>query len=508
MFRFLCILVLSLVVSSPAKAIMQYNFTGQSGNGTRPLVAMTCDALKVAYGIPLYVQCWVSGRGIVEQLLPGDPLVYESLNGSRYNAYIYAGVAPDKCEAPRYTGPDTTKAPGLQCTRVQCVTGDTAGNFEEPIRYYKTSTGAVLQSFYSPGQSEGCFDGCVAKPGSNSGNCPSRVHSGDVSFQFCSQTYLDTSRTCQHDTRDLPYKMPQPPFVPPVDPPPPPPPVKGPNCGISGYMPCPEPDAPSWGSPGGSGGASAGGGGTGSAAGSGPGAPGPATPGTDPTNPTTPPPPPPPVPPPLTQCGGPGQSPCYPTSGCGGAGQAVCTNGDGSGPGGSTLPAGGGTGVGINGSGAGGAPGPTCGGSGQPACASDGVCGGPNQPACGSGDGSGSPGAGGSCGGPNQPMCSVDGSGTPTGAGTTGDLAAVEQKLSEGMYAIDQGGKALSGMSGWFPTIPTATCSNPTVSGPFGGTFAFAICGYVDIFSTLVSAVMGVFALIGSVRNIQDALKA
>lgn len=435
---------------------MQWELTF-GGNGGYFVGGLTCEFAKVGLNKPLYYKCGTYNSGptildfdiAVMKLSNCAYYFYHPTYGRENNCISYAGEAPDKCESPRYTGPDVSKPRGQQCSRVACVAGDTAGKFEEPIRYYTTSTNATKQSFYAPGTSQGCFDGCIAKPQTNSGICPSKVHSDDVSYQWCEQTYIDTAEKCQH-VSPAPTTT-QPAYVPAVTPPPPPPEEPpAPTCGVTGKPACPDPTAP-----------------------------------------------------PPSTCGGPGQPACYPGGTCGGYGQPVCTSGDGSGPGGGTLPPG---------SAVTPPPAPvlaTCGVEGKPACATDATCGAPGKPACGSGDGTASPGSAGSCGGYNQPACYVADEGVPTGTGVYGSTAPIEAENKKGADAVNQISATSLGMFDWFPKITTATCANPKVPNPVSGAMTeVPICGPVNVFSKLISAVFCVFALFGMVQCIQSAIKA
>ena len=61
----------------------------------------------------------------------------------------------------------------------------------------------------------------------------------------------------------------------------------------------------------------------------------------------------------------------------------------------------------------------------------------------------------------------------------------------------------------WFPSIPTAACVNPTVPNPLtGAQVAVEICQPVSVLSTFINGAICFFALVGSVRQVQSALKA
>lgn len=456
LFTWFGVILALVLVASPAQAVQQFEYR-YGGGGGHMLGGHTCAFAKVVMGKSLTYKCSdYGGAGNVENFdlasmrLGKSYYFVHPVYGIEINGpFSYKGQAPDKCEGPRYTGPDTSKPYGQQCTRVACVAGDTAGKFEEPIRYFTTSTGVTMQSFGAPGSSSQCFDGCIAKPGSNSGTCPSRVHSGDVSYQFCEQIYLDTATKCQHvspaPTTTQPAYVPS--VTPPVEPPAEPPPE---TCGVAGKPACPDPTKP-----------------------------------------------------PDSTCGGSGQPACYPGGTCGGYGQPVCTAGNGSGPDGTTLSPGGSVSPLAP------TPEPTCGVAGKPACASDATCGAAGKPPCGSGDGTGSPGNAGSCGGYNQPACYIADEGMPTGAGVNGSLAPLEAENQKGLDSVEKITASSLGMFDWFPKVTTATCVNPKVPNPVTGSMTdVPICGSVNIFSKIISGVFCVLALFGMVHCVQSAIKA
>lgn len=88
------------------------------------------------------------------------------------------------------------------------------------------------------------------------------------------------------------------------------------------------------------------------------------------------------------------------------------------------------------------------------------------------------------------------------------ELKAIKDQNDKGVAAVDGITEASMGFKGWFPSIPTATCVNPTVSSYTGDVREVAICDKVSIFQTFISAVVCVFAVFGCAREIQSALKA
>ena len=98
-----------------------------------------------------------------------------------------------------------------------------------------------------------------------------------------------------------------------------------------------------------------------------------------------------------------------------------------------------------------------------------------------------------------------------TGDKPTGEdqLKGIDAQNKTGMDAVSGISAGSTGLSGWLPTIKTATCRNPKVPAPITGTLVdVPICDTVDVFASLISAVIAVFALYGSVREVQAALKA
>lgn len=93
----------------------------------------------------------------------------------------------------------------------------------------------------------------------------------------------------------------------------------------------------------------------------------------------------------------------------------------------------------------------------------------------------------------------------------TGDeqIDAIKGKNQEGMAAVTAVSEGSTGLKAWLPTIKTATCRNPSVPNPVGGGMVdVPICNSVDVFSSIISGVIAVFALYGCVREVQAAIKA
>ena len=107
---------------------------------------------------------------------------------------------------------------------------------------------------------------------------------------------------------------------------------------------------------------------------------------------------------------------------------------------------------------------------------------------------------------------SLDGTGIPDASTVDkdSDLAKIDQKNAEIKNGLDQITEGSIGLFDWFPRIQTAQCQDPQVQNPVTHSMVSMEwpCKTVNIFTTFISAVMCFFCLIGSVRNVQDALKA
>jgi hypothetical protein len=89
------------------------------------------------------------------------------------------------------------------------------------------------------------------------------------------------------------------------------------------------------------------------------------------------------------------------------------------------------------------------------------------------------------------------------------ELQAIKAQNDKGVDAVAGITEASTGLAGWFPTIPTAKCSNPSVPSPITGDLVgVPICDKIGVFQTFISAVVCVLALFGCVREVQAALKA
>lgn len=98
-----------------------------------------------------------------------------------------------------------------------------------------------------------------------------------------------------------------------------------------------------------------------------------------------------------------------------------------------------------------------------------------------------------------------------TGPKPTGDdeLKNIDKQNKDNIGVVDGITPDTTGLKGWLPTIKTATCRNPKVPQPISGAMLeVPICDSVDVFASIISAVIAVFALYGSVREVQWAIKA
>jgi hypothetical protein len=99
---------------------------------------------------------------------------------------------------------------------------------------------------------------------------------------------------------------------------------------------------------------------------------------------------------------------------------------------------------------------------------------------------------------------------TPTSL-TSADpaVSSVDTQNKTNIGTLDTITPGSTGVAGWFPTIPTAACSNPQVPNPITGQMvSVQICDKVDIFSTFINGVIAVLCLFGCIREVQVALKA
>lgn len=117
------------------------------------------------------------------------------------------------------------------------------------------------------------------------------------------------------------------------------------------------------------------------------------------------------------------------------------------------------------------------------------------------------------CGSPGKPKCAIDETGTMTSdevKTTTDEGQKNNTDLNDQKTAtITNITPSSIGIFDWFPRIQTAECVNPQIPTPITGTMrTFEMCAPVSILSKFLSGVMAFFALIGSVRNVQEALKA
>jgi hypothetical protein len=110
-----------------------------------------------------------------------------------------------------------------------------------------------------------------------------------------------------------------------------------------------------------------------------------------------------------------------------------------------------------------------------------------------------------------QILKAVDGTGVPDGSTIDKDsaLTSIDSQNTATSTAVNNTSAASIGVFNWFPQIPTATCQDPSVANPITGALLdVPICQPVNIFGKFISAVICFFALVGSVREVQSALKA
>lgn len=104
---------------------------------------------------------------------------------------------------------------------------------------------------------------------------------------------------------------------------------------------------------------------------------------------------------------------------------------------------------------------------------------------------------------------SMNGPITATAPTGQDQLDAVKAQSDANMATVGTINEASTGLKAWFPSLPTAACTNPQVPNPVtGASVAVPICDKVSIFQTFISGVVCVLALFGSVREVQSAMKA
>lgn len=127
------------------------------------------------------------------------------------------------------------------------------------------------------------------------------------------------------------------------------------------------------------------------------------------------------------------------------------------------------------------------------------------------------------CGTPGRAKCQIDETGMPEAESfdKDKDLKTIEDANKARQEEFDKigggggggGGSTTPGKSGisndWFPSIPTTECTNPKVPVPVTGQqLEVNICGPVGIFRSLFTIVFAFFVVMGSVAQIQTAIKA
>lgn len=117
------------------------------------------------------------------------------------------------------------------------------------------------------------------------------------------------------------------------------------------------------------------------------------------------------------------------------------------------------------------------------------------------------------CGTPGKPKCQIEEAGTPTvdqyKQAVDDGFKSNDDKNAEKTAVIDGITPASVGVFDWFPRIQSAECADPEIPEILTKTMhTVPICGAVRTLSKFLSGVMAFFALLGSVRNVQSALKA
>lgn len=107
----------------------------------------------------------------------------------------------------------------------------------------------------------------------------------------------------------------------------------------------------------------------------------------------------------------------------------------------------------------------------------------------------------------------LDGTGVPKGTDIdqTTDLQSIDNQNSTNKDAIGNISPSTFGLntSGWLPNVPTASCQNPQVPNPLTGAMSSVeICQPISMFGKFLNGVIAFFAIVGSVRQVQEALRA
>jgi hypothetical protein len=116
------------------------------------------------------------------------------------------------------------------------------------------------------------------------------------------------------------------------------------------------------------------------------------------------------------------------------------------------------------------------------------------------------------CGSPGRAKCQIDETGMPEAEtfDKEKDIKTIEEANTTRNTEFGKINEQTSGITkDWFPTIPTAACVNPKVPMPITSAFLeVPICPGVDAFRALFGIVVAFFVVMGSVHNIQQAIKA
>jgi len=116
------------------------------------------------------------------------------------------------------------------------------------------------------------------------------------------------------------------------------------------------------------------------------------------------------------------------------------------------------------------------------------------------------------CGSPGRPKCQIDETGMPEAEtmDKVKDLKTIEDANTARNTEWGKINEQTSGINkGWFPTIPTTACVNPRVPVPItSAMLEIPICPGVDAFRALFGLVVAFFVVMGSISQIQQAIKA
>lgn len=119
------------------------------------------------------------------------------------------------------------------------------------------------------------------------------------------------------------------------------------------------------------------------------------------------------------------------------------------------------------------------------------------------------PNSGMGCGGPGQGACSVEFAGDAATSTFASNTSTANRTADTGLKGkLDAISSSQFDWS-FIPSIPTATCKNPSLKSPIGNvTVNMDICVWFDRLSFLTNAVLGVLCVYGCVNQIQSAIRS